>query len=230
MFRPIFNPLLRLIGILVFTGTLAAQPHLVLAVGNPLPAARAQYPLDAFTDFSALMIGSQLPNDERESPVYRSGKWMRTQLTEGDSYLVTDLTKFETYGISPDGQCIHDPHITFRDFPFVLLRPGVSFTIERAASGQELIDGHSCHVEDVTVSSPQLPNPLKMRFWEADDLSGFPVKIEVLRRRGLNSTIRYKNVVLGPQDKKLFRHPETCEALPQPSQKRSQPAEDTLKK
>ena len=218
------NLMFRLIVVILISGSLVGQQPLVANAEGQQAAAQAakiQYPLDAFTDFSALMIGSQLPNDDRESPVYRSGKWMRTQLIEGDSYLVTDLTKFETYGIAPGGQCIHDPHTTFRNFPFALLRPGVGSTVEGVISGKELVDGHSCRVEDITISSPQLPTPMKMRLWEADDLKGFPIKIEVQRRSGVNSTIRYKNVVLGPQDAKLFRHPENCQLPPQPSQKTS---------
>jgi hypothetical protein len=40
------------------------------------------------------------------------------------------------------------------------------------------VDGHSCQVEEVALSSPMLANPQKMKFWEAEDLHGFPIKIE----------------------------------------------------
>jgi len=77
------------------------------------------------------------------------------------------------------------------------------------------MDGHSCEIEDITVSSPVLANPQKMRFWEAEDLRGFPVKIEFVLPGGHGPIIRYKNVVLGPQDPTLFIHPKSCQSLPQ---------------
>jgi hypothetical protein len=46
-------------------------------------------------------------------------------------------------------------------------------TVTRASAGRETVDGHSCQIENVTVSSPQLAGPMKMRFWEAEDLQKF---------------------------------------------------------
>jgi hypothetical protein len=92
------------------------------------------------------------------------------------------------------------------------MRPG--YTVERAVSGQETMDGHACKVEDVTLSSPKLPTPIKLRFWEAEDLQGFPVKVEFRRANGHNPVVHYKNVVLGPQDPTLFIHPNSCEWSP----------------
>jgi hypothetical protein len=171
-------------------------------------AANAQYPLDAFKNFSAVMVGS-VAGDEQESHIYRLGRLMRTEV--GGSYAVTDLTKGDTYGVSPKG-CLHDTHPAFRVFPFDVSSPARK--VERAPSGKETVDGHSCNIEDVTVTSTgPAAHSLKMRFWEAEDLQGFPVKIEVLSSFGHNKTILYKDVVLVPPDAALFKHPANCQVL-----------------
>ena len=53
-----------------------------------------------------------------------------------------------------------------------------------------------------------------MRLWEAEDLQGFPIKIEFLLPGGHDAIVHYRNVVLGPQDPTLFIHPKSCEQLP----------------
>src|SRR5258708_6529768 len=58
---------------------------------------KPQYPLDAFTDFSAIMIGSMMEPGQgtAEAHIYRSGKLMRMEGIEGRGYLVTDLSTLE---------------------------------------------------------------------------------------------------------------------------------------
>jgi hypothetical protein len=169
---------------------------------------KAKFPLDAFQEFSAIMVGSISPNDERESHIYRSGKLMRNESLEGKNFLITDLTTGESFGVSRTG-CMHDSHPYFRSIPFAMAQPDAK--VEVAAVGQETVDGHSCKMEDVTVSSPKFMKPFKMRFWEADDLQGFPIKVQFFRGFGHDPVIRYKNVVLGPQDPTLFIYPNSCE-------------------
>ena len=88
------------------------------AAGSAPSSANAQYPLDAIKNFSAVMIGS-IAGDEAESHIYRRGHLIRTEV--GGSYAVTDLTKGDTYGISPKG-CLHDTHPAYRVFPFDVSR------------------------------------------------------------------------------------------------------------
>jgi len=175
------------------------------------PSAQTSFPMDAFPEFSAVMVGSVRTGDERESYIYRSGKLVRAPGPEGLGYFITDLTTLETYAISSTG-CMHDRNPYFRSAPLSSMRP--DYTVERAVSGQETMDGHACKVEDVTLSSPKLPTPIKLRFWEAEDLQGFPVKVEFRRANVHNPVIHYKNVVLGPQDPTLFLHPNSCEWSP----------------
>ncbi len=195
----------------------SAAAAMAKAGDSPMaPAASRDYPLDSFTDFSALMVGSimEMGEGKAEGHIYRSGRLMRMEGVEGRGYMITDLTSLETFGVSA-GPCMHDTHPFFRASPFAAARPG--YTVERVSAGTETQDGHSCKVEDITVSSPESGNPLKMRLWLAEDLQGFPIRIDFERAGGQHSTVRYKNVVLGPQDPTLFIHPKSCESLPQSS-------------
>jgi hypothetical protein len=178
------------------------------------PPATTQYPLDSFADFSALMVGSitEMGEGTAEAHIYRSGKLMRVAASEGYGYFITDLSTLETYAFS-SGPCMHDNHPYFGVSPFAAARPGS--TVDRVAVGKETLDGHSCRIEDITVSSPKTGSHFKMRFWEAEDLQGFPIKIEFLRPGARSSIIRYKNVVLGPQDPTLFILPKSCQSAPQ---------------
>jgi hypothetical protein len=179
-----------------------------LATRAAAPSSKLDYPLDAFKNFSAVMIGS-MAGDEDESHIYRLGQLMRTDV--GTSYAVTDLTKGDTYGVSPKG-CLHDAHPAYRVFPFGASRHGQ--VTERTDAGKEAVDGHSTRIEDVTIGS-KIPggSSLKLRLWEAEDLQGFPIKIEVLRAAKRQVIIRYKDVVLAPPDPALFKHPKSCQVL-----------------
>jgi hypothetical protein len=173
---------------------------------------KAQSPLDSFTDFSALMVGTstEVGENKSEGHIYRSGKLMRMEGPEGHGFFITDLSTLETYGISA-GPCMHETHPFIRASPFAASVPGAK--VERVPGGKETMDGHSCQVENVTISSPKPGTvPLKMTLWEADDLQGFPIRIDVHRGTKV-ATIRYKNVVLGPQDPTLFIHPKGCQGF-----------------
>lgn len=172
------------------------------------PSAKAKFPLDAFQEFSAIMVGSISHGDDRESHIYRSGKLMRNESLEGKNFIITNLTTGESFGVSAT-ECMRDSHPYVRSIPFSMAQPGAK--VEVVAAGQETVDGHSCKMEDVTVSSSKFMKPFKMRFWEADDLQGFPVKVVFFRGFGHDPVIRYKNVVLGPQDPTLFIYPNSCE-------------------
>jgi len=185
------------------------------ATGQTAAAPSTTYPLDSFPNFSAVMIGSRGEPGEGTSQghIYRLGKRMRMEEPGRLAYFITDLNTGETYGILEAG-CIHDDHPYVRAIPFHIAGKADA-TVTRASAGKETVDGHSCQIEDVTVSSPMLPNPQKMRLWEAEDLQGFPVRIEFVLPGGHGPIIRYNNVVLGPQDPTLFFHPKSCQPLPQ---------------
>ncbi|MGA7633994.1 MAG: hypothetical protein WCB11_24790 [Terriglobales bacterium] len=175
------------------------------------PSAKPQFPLEKFQEFSAVMVGSMFPGDERESYIYRSGKLMRTPGAERRNFIITNLNSQDSYGVAATG-CIHDRHAHMLTVPFSFV--GFDITVQSVAAGQETVDGHSCKIEDVTLSSEKFLKPVKLRLWEADDLQGFPVKVQFLRGFGHDPVIHYKNVVLGPQDPTLFIYPNSCEKSP----------------
>jgi hypothetical protein len=184
-------------------------------------SAKNDFPLDAFRDFSAIMVGSRAGFGEsgQESHIYRSGDLMRVEGTEHRGYFITNLKTLETYGMT-EAPCAFSKHPYMGTTPFPAHK--VDTTVERVPVGKETFDGHSCQIEEVTVSS-KAPgqNPLKMKLWEADDLQGFPIKIEYPYPGGKTAVVLYKNVVLGPQDPTLFIHPKSCESLESLNQKKS---------
>ncbi len=175
----------------------------------------AVYPLDLFQDFSAVMAGSRAEPGEGTSQghIYRHRGQIRMEEPGGHAYFITDLGSGESYGIVRS-RCIHDDHPYIRAIPFYIAGKADA-TVTRTSGGKETVDGHSCLIEEVTVSSPILANAQKMRFWEAEDLHGFPIKIEFVVPGDRGPIIRYKNVVLGAQDATLFVHPSSCRPLPQ---------------
>ena len=190
-------------------GTPAGESHATT------PAASG-FPFDPFQQFSAIMVGSLLTGDDRDSHIYRNGTLLRTQGTEGLGYYLTDLKSFETYGMTKLG-CMNDAHPFFRAFPFTAARPGRK--IEHEANGKESMDGHMCQVETVTISGGDLAMPIKLKFWEAEDLQGFPIKVQLLNAGG-HGVMQYKDVVLGSVDPTLFVRPDHCKGgLPQPPAK-----------
>ena len=209
----------------------SAQPQTPAAEQKPVADSAATavsesgFPLDKFPEFSAIMVGSVMVGDTQEAHIYRSGKMLRMESTNGIGYYLTDLEKFEAFGLSLTG-CMRDNRPYMRAFPFTASRKGRK--IERVAAGKETVDGHECQIEDVTISSGGLLNPMQLRFWEAEDLQGFPVKVALLK--GPRAVIRYKNVVIGPQDPSLFIHPNACkEELPEPPAKGLTPPKNKKK-
>ncbi len=176
---------------------------------SPTPSASSGFPLDQFQEFSAIMNGGPLPGSDWDGHIYRSGNMMRMEGMDSHNYFVTDLAKNQTHGLAASG-CINYSFPYTRTFPFSLSRPGNTY--ERVSVGEETVDGHRCRVEDLSISFPK-PHPLvKLRLWEAEDLQGFPIKIET-RTTNFHRTIQYKNVILGPQDSTLFIFPTECQVM-----------------
>jgi hypothetical protein len=164
----------------------------------------SQFPLDRFKEFSAIMVGGPAPGDEAAIHIYRSGNLIRMEANEGHSYQITDLAKQETHGMAKSG-CLRYKSPYVRSYPFMFAGPENKYEV--VAVGKETVDGHVCQIEELTISSPKFHSPVKIKLWEAEDLQGFPVKIETRMHR----IIRYSNVVLGPQDPTLFIFPNECQ-------------------
>ena len=182
------------------------------ASGTATPAEQTSLsPFEQFKEFSALMTGGPLPGTADQIHIYRSGKLMRMEGPGQKAYQITDLDKQETHGISATG-CLKYTRPYLRSFPFSYSNPAIKY--ERAAVGKETIDGHVCQVEDVTITIPKNATHPILRLWEAEDLHGFPIKIET-RGGPMHREITYNNVVLGPQDPSLFIFPDECQGWEQ---------------
>ena len=173
--------------------------------------ATTESPLDKFQNFSAIQNGGPLPGMDEDRHIYRSGTLMRM---EGDAaipeYYVTDLTKQQTRSASARG-CLRTENAYKGSFPFFISRPGVTY--ERIPIGVETVDGHPCHVEDLLIHRPKGSEVPHFRLSEADDLQGFPIKIENRREHAYPWVIHYKDVRIGRQDPTLFVVPIKCQTM-----------------
>lgn len=184
------------------------------------PAAKSGFPLDEFTEFSGVMVGSMEPRDQREGYIYRSGNLIRSEGPLEKGYFITDLAAQVSYSQTRLG-CVKDGHPYFRAWPFTASRTG--HTSVRVAVGKETLDGRVCQVEDVTITGKDLIQPTRLRFWEPEEWHGFPIKIEDLNSKG-NRIVRFKDVVLGPQDPTLFIYPTDCGATLPKAEDKKKPA------
>jgi len=184
------------------------QPN---AESKAAPRQTTEYPLDKFQQFSAVMTGGRLPGGNWEGHVYRSGSLFRMQAPPPQrGYFVTDSSKPETHGLSITG-CLKMPYLWSRTFPFFL--PGTGFKYEISAVGEETVDGHPCRVEDITIHGPKNPAyAFRFRMYEAEDLQGFPIKMEDLNQHEYRWSVHYTNVKLEPQDPTLFIFPDKCQS------------------
>ena len=176
----------------------------------------AQNPFDAFKYFSAVMNGGIIADKNRK--IYRSGKLMRTDFR--DQYRVTDIDAPVTWVVfnkteTKPETCARFDVADADTYPFWGLD---NFRVERApaaepAVGKETIDGHACKIDHLAFvnSKSHPPVTMDMRLWEAEDLKGFPIKIEVHNSiTNKTLTISYSDVSLQPPDRKLFARPEKC--------------------
>jgi hypothetical protein len=176
---------------------------------SELPAPSTDFYLDKFQEFSATMTGSVVPGHEDPGYIYRSHNMMRMQGNHAvPSYFVTDLKKKETHGLAASG-CIKLGTLYSRAFPFFLSGPDSKYTYQPA--GEDTIDGHPVKIVDVTITVPKHP-VIPLRFYEAQDLQGFPIRIENHKRHGMSWTLDYTDVRLGPQDPSLFIVPDKCQS------------------
>ena len=198
------------------TQTPAASDQAPAAAAKPAGQAAAaestEFPLDKFREFSAIENGGILPGSDWDGHIYRSGDWMRMQAINAGktAYFVDDLVKGISYGLSV-AKCARLTLLYSRTYPFFMTGP--DYRYERVPVGEDTVDGHHVHVEDITVNSKKFTHPAHFRLYEADDLQGFPIKIVNEQEKVRHWVIEYKNVVLGPQDPTLFVVPRDCMPL-----------------
>jgi hypothetical protein len=175
-------------------------------------ASQAQNPFDAQKQFSATMVTASMATAPRagqgEMKIYRSGDKLRTTMPGGMGYMITDLTQGTSYMVMNTGMCMQTT-ASRQPNPFAETQ---NATIERVPAGADTVDGHSCKVENLTVI-PKNGTPVEMKIWEANDLKGFPVRVEMNTGKG-PVTVEYQDVSFDPPQASLFSHPANCRQMP----------------
>jgi hypothetical protein len=167
-------------------------------------ASSAESPFAAYQQFSATLNGGFGRDTNRK--IYRSGKLMRFDFA--DHYRISDLDSKSSWLMYPK-KCSKYPMLDPGVFPF-----SRKFHVEQSSTseGKETVDGHTCKIEDVVlITEEPTPTTFKMKLYRAEDLSGFPLKIDVENPMNrAKFTITYSNVSLEPPDPKLFERPAKC--------------------
>jgi outer membrane lipoprotein-sorting protein len=175
-------------------------------------AAYAQNPFETVKQFSATVVMSGMPahgaQGHGDMKIYRSGDKMRTTLPGSAGYVVMDLAQHTNFMVMGSGMCMQMSPSNQQN-PFTQSQGA---TIDRSPAGTDTVDGHACKVENLTVT-PKQGQPVKMKVWEADDLKGFPVKVEMQTSHG-PMTIEYKDISFDDQPASLFTHPDNCQQMP----------------
>jgi len=183
---------------------------IVLAATWVLTPASAQEPpgwrLPDFTATEAIeSLGGRIPT----SKIYHAESKFRVEPTPGFAtiYLPAVNRIYRIFSTDqPNSICISEDMnkaATLRS-PIQDLS-GVK--LERTDAGTEVVDGHRCKVWSVTVTTSDGAVG-RGRVWEAQDLDGFPIKVEW--RTGQRLTAVYREIVLAPPDPALFEPPANC--------------------
>jgi len=177
-----------------------------------------------FPDLSATQV---LPTTKYDisMKVYRSGSSVRVERSTAIATLYTATNKVYSLTTYPDGshQCVVMTPDQAKMVPSPLeLLYGTK--VKRTPAGTEVVEGHKCKVEiaQVTRSDGKI---IESKVWEAEDLSGVPVKIESQLPEA-KVTAFYRNIILGTPDKALFTPPDKCT----PYEKMGQVVEDNVVK
>ncbi|HTW58435.1 MAG TPA: hypothetical protein VMD99_09900 [Terriglobales bacterium] len=173
-------------------------------------AAQAQNPFEAQKQFSATVVMSGMPAGNPMTQggmkIYRSGDKMRTTMG-AMGYMIVDLAQHTNYMVMGSGMCMQMT-ATGQQNPFV---QAAGATFDRSPAGTDTVDGHSCKVENMTVTT-QSGKVTKMKAWEANDLKGFPIKIEVQSAKG-PITLQYKDISFDEPPASMFTHPDNCRQM-----------------
>ncbi|MFY9560219.1 MAG: hypothetical protein WAQ52_08300, partial [Terriglobales bacterium] len=164
---------------------------------KPAAAPSEEGPFAKFQHFSAILNGGMGRDTNRQ--IYRSGKLMRFDFA--NHHRIVDLETRTLVLVYPD-KCSKVPMMDPGVFPF-----SRKFRVESSTpAGKETVDSHACKVEDMVLVSEGPMNPMyKMKLYEAEDLNGFPLKIDVENpATHAKFTINYSGVSLEPPDAKLF--------------------------
>jgi len=173
----------------------------------------AQNPFDAFPQFSATVSGSPLKWEKMK--IYRSGNQMRAEYVYENELRIISLADGKGWFIRPreskPKECGRIPVMDASTYPFFSYSGG-DFIVERSPIvDSETLEGHSCKVTNYVVKPKDGgPVTIKLKLWEAEDLKGFPIKIDVAPSSKAKFTMNFTDVSLDRPDPKLFQLPALC--------------------
>lgn len=173
-----------------------------------------QNPFDAFQQFSASVSGGPLKWEKLK--IYRSEKQIRAEYVYENEVRISNLGDRKGWVIRPrewktkPKECGRMTLMDMSSYPFFAYS-ATDFNVERSATAEkETIDGHSCRVQDYTVTSKEGGQPIKVKLWEAEDLDGFPIRMQIEPAAKAKFVLNYTDVNLKPPDPKLFHLPAMC--------------------
>ncbi len=171
----------------------------------------AQNPFESAKQFSATVVVTGAPAQthgaQGNMKIYKSSDKMRMDMPGGMGYMIMELSQHNNYMVM-NGMCMQMATQT-QSNPFAQAQDA---TIERSPAGTDTVDGHACKVENLTFTSHS-GKVTKMKAWEADDLKGFPIKVEMQTDKG-PVTVEYKDISFDAPAASLFTHPDNCRQMP----------------
>jgi hypothetical protein len=188
-----------------------ASVILLLSLSPVMLAQKVQTALKP-PDFSATELIQAAGRPLPPMKIYRSGSNLRVERGPGfvNIYLLESDEAYEL--LDRAHACIKmtaDQRVDMFPSPLQLL---FGAKVERTPAGTEVIDGHTCTVETVVVTTAK-GKTFRSKVWEAEDLKGIPVKFEAQTEHGsLNATFR--DIVVGTPDAALFTPPSNRKCVP----------------
>lgn len=155
----------------------------------------------ASPEFSADMIMTDAKGKVTTGKIYMKGyEKIRQELKNNGDVAVTimRLDRKVSWTLMPENQYMEV------QFTFDPNQLNTEYEYEMKTVGSETVNGYSCKVVEYVYKDKKLGSLVQ---WIADDL-GFAVKTQTKNSRGkVESTIEYKNIVVGPQPDSLFEIP-----------------------
>jgi hypothetical protein len=166
-----------------------------------------------FPDLSGAQVFTS-GGSEKSIKVYRSGSSVRVEPspTLATLYVTSKSKVYNLYAFPGDSrhQCVvmRPEQATMLPSPLELLN---GTRVKRTPAGTDVVEGHTCKVENVVVTRAD-GKTVESKVWEADDLRGVPVKIESQTAHGKLTAV-YRDIVLGTPDAALFAIPDKCTSI-----------------
>lgn len=155
----------------------------------------------ASPEFSADMIMTDAKGKVTTGKIYMKGyEKIRQELKNNGDVAVTimRLDRKVSWTLMPENQYMEV------QFTFDPNQLNTEYEYEMKTVGSETVNGYSCKVVEYVYKDKKLGSLVQ---WIADDL-GFAVKTQTKNARGqVQSTVEYKNIVVGKQPDELFEIP-----------------------